>query len=427
MKLFFKIFIITILLSTYSRIVSGQSDSLPVLDLSTCIKAALNYSPILKEGYTKTEIKKNTISLTKSSQLPYLSSSVSYNLTNQNKLDNNYNSASYGINASQVIWQFGKNKAITEQSKYLYQAEVSNYTALQLDVIVQVKLFYYEYLKYAKLLELAKNNVEQAELFLSAAKEKKDLGIGKNSDILKSESDVADAKYIYSVNENYITKLNFELRCLTGLNITDRTKLQDDLFKADIAYSATNSDTLISMAKKNYPELKMIDDLILSQEAYIKSVKADNYPKISAGAGYNWYYNPLFKANDFWNAGITISWDIFSGYRKKYQLKIENLQSDAFTYQKENLLLNLSKEINNQYLLLNENLTLIGIIEVLLKSTTENLNIVLEEYKQGVSSMLELANARTENFRANERYINAWYVYQVSKVQLERTLGLTNK
>ena len=171
----------------------------------------------------------------------------------------------------------------------------------------------------------------------------------------------------------------------------------------------------------------MIDDLILSQEAYIKSVKADNYPKISAGAGYNWYYNPLFKANDFWNAGITISWDIFSGYRKKYQLKIENLQSDAFTYQKENLLLNLSKEINNQYLLLNENLTLIGIIEVLLKSTTENLNIVLEEYKQGVSSMLELANARTENFRANERYINAWYVYQVSKVQLERTLGLTNK
>ena len=108
-------------------------------------------------------------------------------------------------------------------------------------------------------------------------------------------------------------------------------------------------------------------------------------------------------------------------------MKIENLQSDAFTYQKENLLLNLSKEINNQYLLLNENLTLIGIIEVLLKSTTENLNIVLEEYKQGVSSMLELANARTENFRANERYINAWYVYQVSKVQLERTLGLTNK
>jgi outer membrane protein TolC len=90
-------------------------------------------------------------------------------------------------------------------------------------------------------------------------------------------------------------------------------------------------------------------------------------------------------------------------------------------------LLNLCKEINNQFLTLNENYNQIGIIDTLLKSTTENLTVVIEEYKQGISSMLELANARTENFRAKEKYINAWYAYQISKVQLERTLGVTNK
>jgi outer membrane protein TolC len=90
-------------------------------------------------------------------------------------------------------------------------------------------------------------------------------------------------------------------------------------------------------------------------------------------------------------------------------------------------LLNLNKEINNEYLSFKENFNQIGIIESLLKSTTENVNAVLEEYKQGISSMLELANARSENFRAKEKYINAWYAYQVSKVQLERTLSITKK
>ncbi|MBI5218638.1 MAG: TolC family protein [Bacteroidia bacterium] len=427
MKLTLKILIVTILFVTNNRIVLGQSDTAIILNLSICIKAALDFSPVLKEGSVQTEIKNHAISRTKSSQLPYLTTLASYNLTNQNKLDNNYNSLSYGINASQFVWQFGKNKALAEQAKYLYQAEMSNFRAMQLNVVLQVKLFYFEYLKYVKLLEIAKNNVEQAELFLSAAKEKKALGIGKNSDIFKSESDVADTKYIYSTYENHNTKLRSEFRQLTGLNISGNTRFEDELFVADINYTASVTDTLVSMAQNNYPELKMIDDLLLSQEAYIKSAKAEMYPKISAGAGYNWYYNPIFKDNDFWNAGITVSWDIFSGYRKKYQLKMEKLQSDAFTFQKENLLLTIRKEINNQFLTFKENFSQIGIIESLLKSATENMNTVLEEYKQGVSSMLELANARSENFRAKEKYINAWYAYQISKVQLERTLGVTNK
>ncbi|MBI5540219.1 MAG: TolC family protein [Bacteroidia bacterium] len=427
MKYCIKIVLLLVLIITNNRAAISQSDTVSILKLEICIKAALDYSPDLKEGFIQTEIKKTETSKAKSSQFPYLYSAASYNLTDQNKLDNNYNSVSYGINANQVLWQYGKNKALLEQSKFLYKAELSNYNAKQQNVIVQVNLFYFEYLTYIKLLELAKNNEEQADLFLRAAKEKKAIGIGKNSDILKAESDVADAKYISNIYENVILKVRNELWQLTGLNITENTKVQDDLFITDNKYSTISKDSLFSIAKNSYPELKMMDDLLLSQESYIKSVKSDIFPKISVGAGYNWNYNPLFENNDFWNAGLTISWDIFSGYRKKYQVKIEKLQSNAISFQKENLLLNLCKEINNQFLTLNENYNQIGIIDTLLKSTTENLTVVMEEYKQGISSMLELANARTENFMAKEKYINAWYAYQISKVQLERTLGVTNK
>jgi len=427
MKQLLKILIFIFLLPANPGIAMGQSDTAITLNLSDCIKAALDFSPNLKEGLVQTEIKKTAISRAKSYQYPSVSANAVYNLTNQNRSGNNYNSASYGINAYQTLWQYGRNKALVEQSKFLYQAEWSNYHALQQDVVVNIKQFYFNYLHAVKLLGIAKSNRDEADLFLNAAKEKKAIGIGKNSDILKAESDVADTKFIYSLYENDILRMRNELMRLTGLIITENTILQDELFTPDPTWSNISPDTLFSIAKNNYPELRAIDGLIKSQEAYRKFVKADLFPKLSAGAGYNGYYNPVMKNMDFWNAGFTLSWDIFNGYQKKYQVKTEKLQSEALSWQKEYLLLSVQKEIRNQYLTFNENYYQIGIIETLLKSTTENLNTVLEEYRQGVSSMLELANARIENFNAKEKYCNAWFTYQISKVQLERMLGVTNK
>jgi len=425
MKLPVKILIISFSIIANIKITTGQSDTTATLNLRMCINAALGFSPVIKEGFAKTVIKSAEIASAKSSQYPYLSTTASYYLTNQNKLGNNYNTISYDINANLLIWQYGRNKAIAEQSELLYQAELSGYNALQQDVIFRIKLFYFEYLKYLKLLAIARSNAEQTDLFLNAAKEKRAIGIGKNSDIFKAESDVADAKYIYTIYENNILKASNELVRLTGLNINGNTKVQDELFTPDIEFSNIGKDTLFSVAKNNYPELKRMEDLLLYQKAYLKSIKADRFPKISAGAGYNLYYDPAFVNSDFWNAGLTISWDIFNGYRKNSQVKIEKIQGQALLFQKEELWLNISKEINNQYLAYHESYIQIGIIETLLKSTNENLNIIMEEYEQGISSMLELSNARVDNFRAKEKYVNAWYMYQVSKVQMERTLGVT--
>ena len=49
-----------------------------------------------------------------------------------------------------------------------------------------------------------------------------------------------------------------------------------------------------------------------------------------------------------------------------------------------------------------------------------------EEYRQGISSMLELTNARTDNFNANAKLINAVTDYELAKAQLERIIGIIN-
>ncbi len=404
--------------------VKAQNDTSLEITLDSLINSALHNNPELKTGQIQSEINNITVSKTKSLLLPNVSAGASYEVTDQNKSGNDFNTANGGINAIQEIYSFGKNKAMIEQSKFLYQAQLSNYNSQQQDIILQVKQQYFIYLKFYNLLEVAKSNCEQAELFLVVSKEKKLQGIGKQSDILKSESDLADARFILNVYENSIEKAKNELTRLTGLNIAETSILSGDLFVNNSSILKINPDSMLLIAKQNYPEIKALDNLIVSQEWYIKSVKAERLPEISSKAGYNLYYNPVLKDAGYWNVGLTMRWNIFDSNQKNKEVKIEELQKKSMYSQKDDLLLNLKKELDNQVLALKESYNQIKISETLLTSTSENLRLVEEEYRNGVSSMLELTLARTSDFNAKEKEINAWATYQISSAQIERILGI---
>lgn len=421
-----KIFWICLLAFVFKVSAFSQEEAAGDIGLERLIDAALSINPGIKDGFAKTEISKTEINLSKSALLPRISTDASYTLTNQNSVGNDYGSVSSGVNVNQALWQNGKNKALIKQSEFLYQAELSEFEAKKQELILQVKFSYFNLLRYRKLFKVSENNLLQAELFLEAAKEKNKLGIGKYSDILKAESELADAKYI-SKNYSYSLKdAENELSRLTGLSISVNS-LSNDQFDLDFnSYEIFENDSLFAIAIKNYPELGVLENIRSSQEFYEKAVKADLFPTVSANAGYNWYYNPVFKGQDIWNAGITVSWDLFDGNRRKNQIKIEQLRSQSYQYQKEDLLLELKKEIANRLNALNEAQDQIRISKVLMKSTSENLKMLEEEYKQGISSMLELTNARTDDFNAKAKYINVITGYELAKAQLEIIIGVIN-
>ena len=404
----------------------SQGNSTDKIDLKTIINAAITNNPGIKDGQIKADISKNEINLTKSALFPRVSTNASYSLSNQNSVGNDYGSVSSGINLNQTLWQNGKNKALIKQSEFLYQAELSEFEAKKQELILQVKFSYFNLLRYRKLYKVSENNLLQAELFLEAAKEKNKLGIGKYSDILKAESELADAKY-FSQNYSYSLKAaENELSRLTGLSISANS-LSNDQFDLDfISYELFESDSLFALAVKNYPELGMLENIRSSQKFYEKAVKADLYPTVSTNAGYNWYYNPIFKGQDTWNAGISVSWDLFDGNRRKNQVKIEKLRSQSFQFQKEDLLLELKKEIDNKINAFQEAKDQIKISKILMNSTAENLKMLEEEYRQGISSMLELTNARTDDFNAKAKYINALTDYELVLAQIERIIGVIN-
>jgi outer membrane protein TolC len=392
--------------------------------LDTLIKSALHNNPILKAGELQTKIKSVEIDKAKSIMLPNVTAKTSYQLTNQYKSGNDFNTINGGINAIQQIYSFGKNKALIEESKFIGQAESSRYHSQQQDFVLQVKQLYYMYLKSNDLLDVAKRNKEQSELLLAIAKEKTALGIEKHSDVLTAESDLANATFTVTGYENSLGKVKNELIQLTGLSNATISNLRGNLFLNNSSVLKINTDSLVQIAIQNYPDINVLDNLLSSKECRIKSVKAEKLPEINAETGYNFNYNPTFNDANYWNLGISIRWNIFDRNQKKYQLQIEEFQKQSLYSQKANLLSIIKKEIDNQLLSVKESLSQIEVSKILQKSTSENLRLVEEEYKNGVSSMLELTAALSADFNAKEKNINAWAVFQDASAQVERILGL---
>lgn len=396
------------------------------INLERLIEAALSSNPGIKDGSVRKEISKKEINLSKSALFPSVSTDASYSFTNQNSIGNDYGSVSTGANLNQTLWQNGKNRALIKQSEFLHKAAQSEFEAQKQDLILKVKFSYFNLLRYKELSKISENNVAQAELFLEAAKEKNRLGIGKYSDILKAKSELADARYFLKDNNYSLRDAENELERFTGLEISADSLESYSFQRKTLGYEAWDSNNLLKTAINNYPELKSLENIESSQEFYIKAVKSDMYPNVSANAGYNWYYNPAFKSQDVWNAGITIRWNIFNGKSKENQVKIAQLRKQSYQYQKADLLVELKKEIANQLNALNETQDQIRISKILKKSTAENLKMLKEEYRQGISSMLELTNARTDDFNAKAKYINAITGYELAKAQLERIIGVLN-
>ena len=290
------------------------------------------------------------------------------------------------------------------------------------ELILQVKLLYYDLLKYRSLYDISLQNAAQAALFLEAAKEKKELGIGKESDILKARSELGNANYLVKSMDYSVRNAENGLSRLTGKSISGkniRTE-PDHVLSGNVLLA---NDSLYSMALNNYPELNAMMNLQLSQDYSAKAEEASRFPVFSANAGYNILSNPQIESPGIWSAGLTARWNMFDGYRRKKKIRIEKLREQSLQYRQEDLLLELRREIDNRINALKVANNQIEISEYLKKSTSENLKVVEEEYRIGISSMLELSNARIDDFEASIKLVEAIAGYRMAYALIERAVG----
>ncbi len=336
------------------------------------------------------------------------------------------NNFQFPLTAGYEIDIWGKNrlktKSLKENLEIIKQAQRATYISLSSDFCAD----YYNLIKTDRLLEIQNELIKIQEEIVDKINDKYNIGLCSLNEVLKEE------KLLSSLKEE---KNNFE----------DKREILENLIRA---YLSMGEGDLL---RSHFSDVKVLDNIpneinsdvikerpdFLQQEANIKRVgydvkiaRKEMLPSfvIFGQIGLNAYkFSDLFKTStQLANAGITPTFDIFSGGRKLAFLKIKKYQYEEALNNYQKTIFEDIKEVNTALAEVNKSKK--NYNEALNKMNVENkiFNLVQNKEKIGSASKLDILYAKESNLMAEKEKVSNTINYLISTISLYKATGGIN-
>lgn len=335
--------------------------------------------------------------------------------------DGVYNRLTAGINASQMLYDFGKTATRVEIEKTGLDSARADLNAANDLAVFQAKLAYYDMLKIARNTEVASETVRQFEQHLQQAKGFFDAGVKPKYDVTKAEVDLSSARLVQIQVENNLRLARVVLNNAMGLPDAPDYKLEDTLTPVKFTLPFEQA---LPMALAHRPDLKA---LILKKQAAQQSVdlarKGDS-PTLFGNAGAA-YSGDVDTMDEGWNAGVALTVPIFNGHLTRHQIGEAQANADILAANVTTLQQTIHKEVQQSYLHLQEAEERIAVTKLAIQQAEENAAIAAGRYSAGVGSPVEVTDAEILLVQAKADHNQALYDYRIAQTSIEQAIGVT--
>ncbi|MFH1230635.1 MAG: TolC family protein [Planctomycetota bacterium] len=366
-------------------------------DLRDCINLSLINEEQLKikgEAYYQTKWLYQQALATWFPSLSLESSKTTYDPSAPAKYD-------YWLKIRQPIFNAGREFIGIANSKEL--GELRKYELKQnRDILIlAVADAFYQTLGFRNELEAMETLREYTENYLVMVKAREDARIGKRKDTLLAEAALFDIKARIARTTSLMNSARLNLQILVGVPLTQN--FVDTLLVSEMpAYS----NEAISKALDNRAEIKIAEQQIKLAEAEVDLAMANYLPQ--ANLDWNRYLQSKNSSNENidWTLLLTISLPIDNG-GKYARLKETHSKLRQAILAKEKAVKIVQNDVQKSYQDLQSFKSDIEAREKGLAAAKETADIVLEEYKLGLSTSVEVL------FTKN--------IYEQAKVSLEKS------
>jgi outer membrane protein len=416
-------FIISLLL--YSGQAFSQQDT---LTLNKSIEIALKNNPQIKIAEGNYDYAASNVTLARSILFPQVSFQAGYvknggsffvGPTSRTAYYENY---SLTFQLQQLIFDFGKTYSRISASADLRDASHQDYISARQDLILNTEIGYFNYLQTKRVRDVSAEVVKQTDEHLRQAQAFFRAGTVAQFDVLKAQTDLANAKVNLISSENNVRISRLQLENVLNQKLSDNEVMIDNL---ESQQDSINLNTAMNIALNNRPELVSSKLKVEASKSFLTSAWAANLPTLSATGGYNkrsyGFIDEYFLPS--WNVGATLSIPIFQGFaldagieQARANLKISESTNDA-------LVQNVTLDVQQQYSSLQQTRESIEATRALVVQSEETLKLAEGRYKQGVGSAVEITDARVGLYNARTLYIQSLYQYQVAYAGLQHAMG----
>lgn len=315
---------------------------------------------------------------------------------------------------------------IAKNSKEVQSARYSVEKAKQ-DIIFQTANFYFNLLKYKKLLEAKEEELKWNKKNFEYINAKKELGSATQTDYLTQQARMLAAENDYWKAKSDYETAKAEFVNFLGLDVFDEYDFEDveienlPSLKAD---SYNLNDLYAQSLAKRFDYKKSLVDIEIAKRN-LSLARSNYYPTLSTSFYARTSAKNIDKLGDArsYTFAIDLQIPIFNNFNVDYNVELSKINLKMAEIDKLEIENRIKIEIKKAALEYENAIKRLEASEKSYQAAFENLRREEEKYKLGGASILNLLLVNNEYAIASQNRITAKYDYLRSKFQLDYYLG----
>ena len=365
--------------------------------------------------------------------LPQVNGSVGYDLANRGDIDDDGDrdgtsrSASWGVNASQSVFDYGNYTAL-RSAKALDRAGGYVLIAAGNDLITRTSAAYFNVLVQLETLSAAEAAESALKKQFDFASKRLEVGLAPITDVHEARAQYDGARANTILARNAVQDAYQALVEITGTPVANLKGLPDD-FKPALP-EARDVDGWVATALSENPSLKAQAADLEAAEHNVATARSGHYPTLGLRASYGkaipgLYDNPSFFGNNDANTsvGLTLNIPIFSGFATQSNVRSALAQRDISRDQLEQQRRALERNTRNAYQGLVAGISEVEARRLALFSAQSAYEASQVGLEVGTRTVLDVLNNQRTLFSAQQAYAQSKYNFLQSRLLLEQAAG----
>lgn len=404
----------------------------PLLDSLVTLGVERNYD--LSLARRRQEIARAAMNQSRSAWFPTIGLSAGWNAARESGATGrgataSLQSESYfnaGLSASWEIDIFGKIAAGVKAKKAQYNASRAEYAGAMVSMTAQIASTYFTLRSQQRLLQVAKAHCESQMKIVNMARARFEATLASKLDVAEAlQTYYSTAASIPMLENSIETSIN-ALGILVGEFPPEAARMLADPGPLPNWVVGVDAGVPADLLRRR-PDIVEAEMQLAAAAAQVGVAKKDFLPTLtiegSVGTSARRLDN-MFTGRSFtWSVAPTLSWTLFDGMARKYQLVSarEEMQSAIDSY---NLaVLNAVGETQNALSTYNASLRHIDAIQQLCVQNEEALRLSVERYKNSLSPMTNVVDAQLNALSGESQLVQAQASALNALVSLYEALG----
>lgn len=330
----------------------------------------------------------------------------------------------FNTTLNQPVFTGGFNLANYRSAKLGVDLSKVNVETVKRDLVLQVRVGYFNILRAEKFLDVAQQQVKQFEAQLEVTKAFFDVGIIPKNDVLQAEVRLANARQTLVRAENDLATAK------ASFNILLRREINTPLEVVDIlAYKPfpMGFEASLEEALRLRPEVKAAQINIDQTKENVRVARSGYFPTVNLLGNYNRSSEELGLNGDLkferWTIQALATFTLWNWGNTSFKVGESKVKVTQAEDSKTQLIDSITLEVKNDYLKMKGAEKNLSVAEKSIEQAEENLRMNEERYKYQVATQTDVLDAVTLLAQARVNYYGALSEFNVAKAQLERSMG----